>query len=594
MFADALRSARCLWRSRTLLALLSGAFLLAYGWHAECAHAAEEPAAFTWHLPSGYIGDPPGNGLVPETNPDTIEANRWLLYTVISPAWCENDGTYSWSTKSEAIASIRTSRCRYTLELPDEGAYAITLTAEIRGKRTQDTRQVLVKGRLIVAIGDSIASGEGVPDTHGPIGGDWQNRQCHRSARAAPAIAAQIIQRRKPRTPITFIHLACSGATILNGLVGPYRGIAPRRGQAPLEPQVDVLDSIETRRKIDAVLISIGANDVHFSDVIKQCNPIKGLLRSRPCFLRKATLDGKRYATLEQGIADAVSKLPAHYALLHAAMAGIPPSRIYLMQYYDPTRAANGLTCPKILGIGSKILDEARKLVLEPLNRIGQEVAELYGWHYITGIRHLFDRHGYCVKGSQGWVVKGGSSLLNETSVDGTLHPNAEGHREIAKLIATALLPALYPPVHTNGSTKKTSSTVPKVMKASAETVAWVCFGLGALILLAGVAIGLILSLGKTTKGLSAKDASSKVKDATAKVQALKTTAVASANSPASDATAAATASSQADEVQSVLQEIGGIVSSLPESLRFAGLLVLIGTVLISVATIQFGGHSIF
>jgi hypothetical protein len=132
------------------------------------------------------------------------------------------------------------------------------------------------------------------------------------------------------------------------------------------------------------------------------------------------------------------------------------------------------------------------------------------------------------------------------------------------------------------------------MLSNSAQVVAWLCFGLGVLLLLAGAVIGLVLSFGKAPKGVTAKDATAKVEDAAAKVQTLKTTAVAGANNPTSDSTAAAAASTQADEVQSVLEEIGGIVSSLPESLRFAGLLVLIGTVLMGVATVQFGGHSIF
>jgi hypothetical protein len=39
---------------------------------------------------------------------------------------------------------------------------------------------------------------------------------------------------------------------------------------------------------------------------------------------------------------------------------------------------------------------------------------------------------------------------------------------------------------------------------------------------------------------------------------------------------------------------VQGIVAALPENLRFAGLLVLVGTVLMGVATIQFGGVSPF
>ncbi len=56
-------------------------------------------------------------------------------------------------------------------------------------------------------------------------------------------------------------------------------------------------------------------------------------------------------------------------------------------------------------------------------------------------------------------------------------------------------------------------------------------------------------------------------------------------------ATAAAESTSRA---RSALEQVGSIVGSLPEDLRFPGLLVLVGTVLTSVATIQFGGTSLF
>jgi len=265
------------------------------------------------------------------------------------------------------------------------------------------------------------------------------------------------------------------------------------------------------------------------------------------------------------------------------------------MQYYDPTHAADGSTCGQILGIGRDVLDRARKLVLEPLNRIGEEAARRYGWHYIGGIARLFDHHGYCVKGREGWVVKASGSLSNGSAIAGTMHPNAAGHRAIATVLADALSPALYPAAKQNKSTGGTSAgNVPKRMSTNAEIVAWVCFGLGVVILLGGVVVGLVLSFRKTAKSVSAKDASAKVKDAVQQVEALKATAVAGAENPASDAQAAKAASTQADSAQSVLQEIGGIISALPESLRFAGLLVLIGTALISVATVQFGGHSLF
>jgi hypothetical protein len=131
-------------------------------------------------------------------------------------------------------------------------------------------------------------------------------------------------------------------------------------------------------------------------------------------------------------------------------------------------------------------------------------------------------------------------------------------------------------------------------MSENAEIVAWVCFALGAVILLAGVVIGLILSFAKNPKHMSTKTASKKIEEALLKVDALKSTALAAASEPTADTTAANEATSQAGQLQSVLKEIGGILGSLPENLRFDGLLVLVGALLMSVATVQFGGHSIF
>ncbi len=63
---------------------------------------------------------------------------------------------------------------------------------------------------------------------------------------------------------------------------------------------------------------------------------------------------------------------------------------------------------------------------------------------------------------------------------------------------------------------------------------------------------------------------------------------------PVAASDAASAAASSVAEAKSALEQVGSIVGSLPEHLRFAGLLVLVGTVLISVATIQFGGTSLF
>lgn len=57
---------------------------------------------------------------------------------------------------------------------------------------------------------------------------------------------------------------------------------------------------------------------------------------------------------------------------------------------------------------------------------------------------------------------------------------------------------------------------------------------------------------------------------------------------------AAADAATSTKEAKSALDQVSGIVGSLPEHLRFAGMQVLVGAVLVGVATVQFGGTTIF
>jgi hypothetical protein len=123
----------------------------------------------------------------------------------------------------------------------------------------------------------------------------------------------------------------------------------------------------------------------------------------------------------------------------------------------------------------------------------------------------------------------------------------------------------------------------------SAEIVAWLCFVVGVLVLFAGVAIGLYLTFGEPTH-----DVKRKIAEGKDKVDELTTAMTSTMRAGAGQETAAAAAQSQASEVKSKFEEIGELVGSLPENLRFAGLLVLVGTVLMGVATVEFGGQQLF
>lgn len=137
---------------------------------------------------------------------------------------------------------------------------------------------------------------------------------------------------------------------------------------------------------------------------------------------------------------------------------------------------------------------------------------------------------------------------------------------------------------------------------SQADAVGWICLVAGLAVLATGCGIGLWLSFqktsGRTGEAMTKLDeAKASIADAKEKIghahDAVTGEGGLEGGGPAvADATAAAGAST--DAAASALEQVQGIVGSLPENLRFAGLLVLVGVVLISVATIQFGGTSLF
>jgi hypothetical protein len=180
------------------------------------ASADRGALSFSPEQPGGYQGDPSDNGIAPETVPSAVDGRHWPLDVTVSPSWCASNGKYEWTVGSGAVPSERLGSCSYKLTFPQRGAYQLTLRAAVGSDSATVTEPVVIKGLLIVTIGDSVASGEGVPDIHGGIGfahTAWQSRQCHRSARAGPSLAALEVQQQDPTSPVTFVSVACSGAT---------------------------------------------------------------------------------------------------------------------------------------------------------------------------------------------------------------------------------------------------------------------------------------------------------------------------------------------------------------------------------------------
>jgi lysophospholipase L1-like esterase len=416
-------------------ARLVGALLVLLFLAAPAGAADRGALAFQTQPAGAYAGDPAA-GMVRETSPEEVTGLR--VDATVGASWCDAGGRYAWSGPE---ATEQVNGCTFRLTFPARGTYEVTLTAKVGDDESTVTQSVEVRGLLIVVMGDSIASGEGVPDIDGRPA-TWQDERCHRSARAGPALAAAALQERAPETPITFVSVACSGATIDAGLLGGYEGIVHKSQRPLVPPQINAVEAIHARRPIDALVVSVGANDVFFGKVVKKCLGRMGLPR-RDCFASKVKFGGlKRGRAMREVVGDAIRGLENRYAALGAKLKALNPrlGDVYLMQYFDPIADAAGNTCPgRVLRIRQKALREARTALLAPLNAAGRTAAEDLDWHYVDGIEPLFRGHGYCAARPDLWVVRLQNTLRQQGGITGALHPNAQGHREIAARLADAL-----------------------------------------------------------------------------------------------------------------------------------------------------------
>jgi lysophospholipase L1-like esterase len=107
-------------------------------------------------------------------------------------------------------------------------------------------------GPAVVVVGDSTAAGLGNPALPNP---DAQDSACRRSIDAYAVDLANA-----NNWQVT--NLACSGATIEAGLLGPQQA-----GSQNLPPQL----ASPTVAKATTVVVSIGANDVTWSSILRVC-----------------------------------------------------------------------------------------------------------------------------------------------------------------------------------------------------------------------------------------------------------------------------------------------------------------------------------
>ncbi len=402
-------------------------------------------------MPNRYGTDANHDGLIDMlTTPQQVSPAEWTakIYVHRPNADCDAGATYSWTVDGRAAAlEPSTTACMYTYaHFVGLGKHTVTVTGTNGSQKEAGSGTITLKDFLIVGLGDSNASGEGNPDNPGLSVG-WVDPRCDRSHWSYQAQTAAVLEHASDDASVTFVHLACSGASIESGLLGSYRGINdPGAGAAPILPQVDQLQALiegartagVTWRKPDAVIISIGVNDLHFGDIVTQC------VWKLSCFNSKGLRGVNPGETVDHALTRWLAELPNRYEKLAAKLAAlkIPADRIYITQYFDSLRNNKGAICNPLIGAGhpgwSFTKTEAEWAYtdfLVPLNKAVAATAK-YGWHVVPAPTS-FRTRGYCAKPS--WIVPLASSAWNQWSLAGTMHANLYGHQAQRIAVLAAL-----------------------------------------------------------------------------------------------------------------------------------------------------------
>jgi lysophospholipase L1-like esterase len=265
------------------------------------------------------------------------------------------------------------------------------------------TADIAVRDILIAGLGDSIAAGEGDPDREIGLATDgfcfrrfglfdtvsyfrpsrrgysgdrscsgdiaranddtvqwasedavWMDAACHRSLYSYQVRVALTLAIENPQIAVTYLPLACSGSTIANGMLGQVQArqsdcaVNPGNCSRFVKGQIDTLQRlmnaahrIDKNRKLDLVLLTIGANDIGFAGLT--ANVMINHSASEFRIFGAAGLISN-----VQTAEAALKALPGQFAKLRAGLRPILNEKmdhVVFVSYANPALYDNGQPC---------------------------------------------------------------------------------------------------------------------------------------------------------------------------------------------------------------------------------------------------------
>ena len=358
-------------------------------------------------------------------------------------------------------SSPSSHECTAAAVVPELGVYKVTAKEMQDGVPTGTdvtNDHVVVRDWLIIGLGDSNGSGQGNPG--------YINALCDRSEVSYQYQTALYIEEHDPRSSVTFVWDACSGARSDQLWKNSYEGQEPSGG-VMLPPQIDQVKNVIGDRKPDAVIMSVGINDLYFGAIMVFCATydITGTaFTNHTCESAHVTptTDALGYttaysespdfadATVAQRTAERLRVLPGRLALLNDQLASLGAAHIFATQYPDESTNENGKLCnntgprPRLSSAVWGWLQQ----VGNGLNGVITGTSSL-GWIPVTGVAAGFIGHGYCSTDS--YFDTPARSQRQQWNRNGAFHANAQGAAITFALTRDKVCQELYGNPQCNG-----------------------------------------------------------------------------------------------------------------------------------------------
>lgn len=316
-------------------------------------------------------------------------------------------------------------------------------------------------GMGLLGMGDSYISGEGeftyIKDT------DSSGNHCHQSALSYPFLlgAAHFG---------TYDSVACSGAKMvdIDTKDRNYSGQVGHTGSGNelqlFEPGYLPQDKFVSTYKPEAVVLSIGGNDIGFGDIVAQC--VGGFVPDNPFDLTAETTCYPSYEDryeLAQSVGARFDDLVSTYQDIKAQAPG---TRIYVAGY--PHIAEPGGACGLNVFLNSYEVQFSTDLI-DYLDGVIAQAAAKAGVFYVD-TRHALDGHKLCESGDK--AVNGLTLGDDQFGLLGheSYHPTVLGHQLLAAAIdaATNGLQAPMPMPQPDAAAPAIADTLPLLANAPA------------------------------------------------------------------------------------------------------------------------------